>query len=94
MRLTDARDRFVSEFTFPVDSERVVETMGDVEIDGPTENPETVKEVIQRSGADSFQSADDLYDTIIGSISSEYVGRRFYDDRGSNTALDVEEVSF
>ena len=94
MRLTDARDRFVSEFTFPVEQEQVLEAIGDVEIDGPTENPETVAEVLERSGVESFRSADDLFDTIIGSISSEYVGRRFYDDRGPNTALDIEEVSF
>jgi hypothetical protein len=94
MRLIDARDQFVSEFTFPVDREAVFDAMGDVEIDGPTDNPETVGEVLERSGAESFQSADELYDTIIGTIGSEYVGRRFYDDRGSNTALDIEEVSF
>ena len=94
MRLTDARDRFVSEFTFPVERDAVLDRLGDVEIDGPTEDPETVGEVLERSGVESFQSADDLYDTIIGSIGSEYVGRRFYDDRGPNTALDIEEVSF
>lgn len=94
MRLTDARDRFVSEFTFPVERETVLDELGDVEIDGPTDDPETVEEVLERSGVESFRSADDLYDTIIGSIGSEYVGRRFYDDRGPNTALDIEEVSF
>jgi len=94
MRLTDARDRFVSEFTFPVERDAVLDRLGDVEIDGPTEDPETVGEVLERSGVESFQSADELYDTIIGSIGSGYVGRRFYDDRGPNTALDIEEVSF
>lgn len=94
MRLSNARDRFVSEFTFPVERDAVLETMGDVEIDGPTDDPETVGEVLERTNATSFHSADELYDTIIGSIGSDYVGRRFYDDRGSNTALDIEEVSF
>lgn len=94
MRLSDARDRFVSEFTFPVEREQVLDSLGDVEIDGPTNDPETVGEVLERTDAESFHSADELYDTIIGSIGSDYVGRRFYDDRGSNTALDIEEVSF
>lgn len=94
MRLSNARDRFVSEFTFPVERESVLETLGDVEIDGPTNEPETVGEILERTDMDSFHSADELYDSIIGSIGSDYVGRRFYDDRGSNTALDIEEVSF
>jgi hypothetical protein len=94
MRLSNARDRFVSEFTFPVEHERVLETMGDVEIEGPTDDPETVSEVLSRTDVESYNSADELYDSIIGSIGSDYVGRRFYDDRGSNTALDIEEVSF
>jgi hypothetical protein len=94
MRLSDARDRFVSEFRFPVEREAVLETLGDVEIEGLTDDPETVGEVLNRAGHDEFRSADELYDAIIGSIGSEYVGRRFYDDRGSNAGIDIDEVSF
>jgi len=94
MRLSDARDRFVSEFTFPVERETVLDAIGDVEIDGLTDDPETVGDVLDRTTSEDFHSADDLYDTIIGSIGSEYVGRRFYDDRGSNAGIDVDEVSF
>ncbi|MFQ3285016.1 MAG: hypothetical protein ACI9TI_002291 [Natronomonas sp.] len=94
MRLSDARDRFVSEFTFPVERETVLKTIGDVEIDGLTDDPETVEDVLHRTNSEEFHSADELYDTIIGSIGSEYVGRRFYDDRGSNAGIDVDEVSF
>lgn len=93
MRLSEARDRFISEFTFPVEHSTVVETLGDVEVDGPTNNPETVGEVLERVEEESFHSADDLYDTIVGSVGSEYIGRRFYDDRGSNLDIDFEEVS-
>lgn len=94
MRLSNARDRFVSEFTFPVEKETVVDRLGDVEIEGPTDNPETVEVVLERSGEETFQSAEALYDAIIASVGSQYVGRRFYDDRGSNIGIDIEEVSF
>ena len=94
MRLSNARDRFVSEFTFPVEREAVLETLGNVEIEGLTDDPETVSDVLDRTNSEEFHSADDLYDTIIGSIGSDYVGRRFYDDRGSNAGLDIDEVSF
>ncbi len=94
MRLSDARDHFVDEFTFPVERNAVLEAFGDVEIEGLTNDPETVGDVLHRTNAEEFHSADDLYDTIIGSIGSDYVGRRFYDDRGSNAGLDIDEVSF
>jgi len=94
MRLSRARDTFVSEFTFPVDRDEVVDRLGSVEIEGPTESPETVEEVLSRTGEETFESADDLYDALIGSVGHEYIGRRFYDDRGSNTGIDFEEVSF
>lgn len=94
MRLSNARDRFVSEFTFPVERETVLGTLGEVEIEGLTDDPETVGDVLDRTNTEEFHSADDLYDTIIGSIGSDYVGRRFYDDRGSNAGMDIDEVSF
>lgn len=94
MRLSTARDRFVSEFTFPVTREEVIEQLGDVEIEGPTNNPETVGEVLERTDEQSFPSPDALYDTIIASVGTQYVGRRFYDDRGSNVGIDIDEVSF
>lgn len=94
MRLSNARDRFGGELTFPVERGTVLETLGDVEIEGLTDDPETVGDVLDRTDAEEFHSADDLYDTVIGTIKSEYVGRRFYDDRGSNAGIDIDEVSF
>jgi len=93
MKLSNARDRFVGEFTFPVERQQVLTSLGDIEIDGPTEDPDTVGEVLERSNIEVFDSADELFDTIIGLLSNEYVGRQFYDDRGPNIGLDVDEVS-
>lgn len=94
MRLSEMRDQFVSTFTFPVRREAVVENLGDVEIDAPTGDPETVGEVLERAETTSFRSPDELYDTLIALLGDQYVGRKFYDDRGANTAIDSEEVSF
>ena len=93
MKLANARDQFVEEFTFPVERQQVLASLGDVEIDGPTENPDTVAEVLERTDVEVFDSADELFDTLIGLLSSEYVGRQFYDDRGSNVGMDIDEVS-
>ena len=51
-------------------------------------------------GSHSFDSADALYKTIYGNVSDEFIGRKYYDDRGGNPAevpgapSDEEHVSF
>ena len=94
MRLSETHDLFVSELTFPVQQETVIEELGDAEIDPPTGEPETVGEILGRDEARKYRSADELYDSLVGFVGDQYVGRKFYDDRGSNAAIDSEEVSF
>jgi hypothetical protein len=72
----------------------VVETIGDVELDAPWGDPETIGEVLTRTDDAEFHSADELYDTILTYVGDQYIGRKFYDDRGSQAGIDSEEVSF
>ncbi|ELK47037.1 hypothetical protein D320_20409, partial [Haloferax sp. BAB-2207] len=37
-------------------------------------------------GTETYESAADLYNTILGSVSDDYIGRKFYDDRGADPA--------
>ncbi|WP_416840667.1 hypothetical protein [Haloferax sp. DFSO52] len=75
------------ELTYPVESERVVEQVGDVELDAPdVDDSETIATVLTPLGATTFDSANDLYNTIIGNVSDDYIGRKFYDDRGGDPA--------
>ena len=94
MRLSETRDRFASELTFPVEHNTVLDRLGDVELDAPYGEPESVSDVLERSGETEYRSADELYDTLVTFVGDAYIGRKFYDDRGSNTEIDSEEVSF
>ena len=94
MRLSETRDLFISELAFPVERQSVIDQLGDNQIDPPTGEAETIGEIIERSDADSFRTPDELYDTLVSFVGEQYVGRKFYDDRGPNTAIDSEEVSF
>ena len=94
MRLSDTRDRFIGELTFPAQRATVIERLGDVPLDPPTGEPETIGEVLERSETRVFRSPDELYDTLVTFVGDQYVGRKFYDDRGGNTGIDTEEVSF
>ncbi|KTG28358.1 DUF5789 family protein [Haloferax profundi] len=75
------------ELAYPVDIDGVVERIGDVEVDAPdVENSETIETILTPLGTATFDSANDLYTTIIGNVSDDYIGRKFYDDRGGDPA--------
>lgn len=93
MRLSQTRDLFVREFDFPARREVVLEGVGDVELDAMFGEPETVAEVLSRTDQAEFDSVDELYDALITFVGDQYIGRKFYDDRGMNPETD-EEVSF
>ncbi|MFB6219152.1 MAG: hypothetical protein ABEH77_08280 [Halobacteriaceae archaeon] len=95
MRLAEARDRFVSEFSFPVEREVVLDRLGEVDIDAPAGEPDSVADVLGRTDQETFRSADELYDTILTYVGDQYIGRKYYDDRGMNVGgRDDEGVSF
>jgi hypothetical protein len=93
MRLPKTRDLFSRELTFPVSQTDVVDQVGDVELDAMYGDPETIGEVLSRSGTSEYESVDELYDSLVTFLGDQYIGRKYYDDRGTNPDSD-EEVSF
>ena len=94
MRLSETRDQFTSEFRFPVEHDAVIDAVGDIELDAPYGEPESIADVLSRDDQPTYESADELYDALLTYVGDAYIGRKFYDDRGSNTEIDSEEVSF
>lgn len=47
-------------------------------------NSETLATILEKGGDETYQSEDDLLSAIRGNLSDEYIGRKYYDDRGSN----------
>jgi len=94
MRLPETRDVIVNRLDFPVGCEEAMEELGDVSIESPQGEEEKLSDVIGRCGEREFESADELYDSIVGSVGAEHVGRQGYDDRGPNIGEEGEEVSF
>lgn len=93
MRLPQTRDLFIRKFEFPAQRETVMESVGDVELDAMFGDPETISEVLSRTDQAEFHNVDELYDALITFVGDQYIGRKFYDDRGMNPETD-EEVSF
>lgn len=92
MRLPETRDRFRQQLSFPTDYETVLDQFGDEELEAPTGDTERIGDVLERTETGRYGSADELYDDLVGSVGDPFVGRKFYDDRGS--IPDDDEVSF
>lgn len=86
MRLPDVRERVARAIDFPADRATVIRQFGDRELEAPEGETESIREILELSGEDSFRSADEFYTTIVGGVSDAYIGRKFYDDRGGNVA--------
>ena len=87
MRPNDAFETFDEAYSYPVDCETVIKTMGETRIESPNGPGETVAETLERSGREEFRSAQELTDAFLGALSDEYIGRKYYDDRGDNQGM-------
>lgn len=101
MLLSELSDYLETEFTYPVETETVVERVGDVRIGNEaTDDPETIESALAWLGPGSFESPDALYRTIYGNVGDDFIGRKYYDDRGGNPSeisgapADEDHVSF
>lgn len=74
-----------SEFEFPLTKKTLLARAGDIEIDAPDHaNSETIATILEVDGSDTYQSREDLVTAIRGNLGDAYIGRKYYDDRGSN----------
>lgn len=85
MRIQDLQHQFEREFTYPLTSETLFEQAGDALIEAPNQSDSvTLESVIERSNVSQFSSPFDLYYTVMGNLDEAFIGRKFYDDRGTN----------
>ena len=94
MRLPETRDLFTRRLSFPITTEAVIDEIGEVSLEAPMGDDETVAEVLSRCPEERFDSADALYDALVTFVGDAFVGRKYYDDRGGQAGMDDEEVSF
>jgi hypothetical protein len=87
MRPNDAYETFDEAYSYPIDRETIIETMGETRIESPNGPGETIAETLERSGREEFRSAQELTNAFLGTLSDEYIGRKYYDDRGDNQGM-------
>nr|WP_303645309.1 hypothetical protein [Salinirubrum litoreum] len=79
---------------FPVTRERVVDRVGERQLEAPNGSDTTVGSVLNRCTEGEFESADALYDSLVMHVEDGFVGRKNYDDRGGQRRADEDELSF
>jgi hypothetical protein len=94
MRLPETRDLFERELQFPVTRERVVECVGERQLEAPNGSDTTVGSVLNHCAEGEFESADALYDSLVMHVEDGFVGRKHYDDRGGQQRAGEDELSF
>ena len=93
MRLPETRDLFAKTLEFPASRPAVIDAVGETELEAPGGDNETIAQVLDRSGIDEFSSADELYDTLLTFVSDAFIGRKYYDDRGTSIREEKDEVN-
>lgn len=94
MRIGNLPDFLEEELAYPIDRASVVDQIGAVEVDAPDrEDTETIAAILGSLGPETYDSADELYRTIVGNVGEEHIGRKFYDDRGQNSVDSSEGPS-
>jgi hypothetical protein len=82
MRLNETRQLFEQACDYPVDRETLVERLGTVQLEAPTGDETAIASVFERCETETYDSADEVFDTLVGNVGDTFVGRKYYDDRG------------
>lgn len=85
MNISELIEFLEGNLTYPIEQASVIEQIGAVEIEAPNRREtQTISAIVESVDEERYESPDELFETIIGNVSDEYIGRKFYDDRGSN----------
>lgn len=66
---------------YPIEKSELLETYGDREIE-LQDGEQTLQEVLDPLGETTFESAEDVVQSVIGMVSDDAIGRKNYSDRG------------
>ena len=93
MRLKDL-DGMIADMDYPTTSDEIIDSHGGREL-SLARGSETVRQVFDRCGSESFSSADEARMTLYSSLSEGAIGRKGYSDRDPPMMFsEIEHVSF
>lgn len=85
MQLNELGNLLEERFDYPVDTATVRDRIGDETIDSEErDGGRTIGSILDAHDDEEFASINELHQTMLGELPDEYIGRKYYDDRGSN----------
>jgi hypothetical protein len=73
------------ELAYPVTLGVVRDRVGETTIVAPdSDQSETIETVLKNVDEADFEAVDELFETVVSRLPDAYIGRKYYDDRGSN----------
>ena len=73
------------QLSYPVTLAAVREQVGSATLVAPDgDESQTITTIVENVDDDSFETVDELFSTIVSRLPDAYIGRKYYDDRGSN----------
>ncbi len=98
MEYSDTKQIVDQSLEFPVTHTTMLEQVGTIEITSPSGDSVTIQEILDPVEEESYLTSDALYTAIVGNLDETFIGRKYYDDRGSTTfeagSEDESTVSF
>ena len=100
MLLSELTAHLEAEFSYPVELRTVIERAGHRRIEAPNAvDEQEIGAILEPLGDATVDSAEELFDIVYGNLNDDYIGRKYYDDRGENPTdgagpTDTENVSF
>lgn len=74
-----------AELSYPVTLSAMRDRLGQVTVIAPDgDESETLASIVENVEEDSYESADELFETVVSRLPDAYIGRKYYDDRGSS----------
>jgi len=85
MEITEIRGHLDRTIEFPVGRTELIAALGDREVRAPGGGTTRLAEAIDRTDERTYGSATEAHETIVGNLGENFVGRKYYDDRGGAT---------
>lgn len=84
-------DQLLADLDYPVSKSAFVDEHGDREIGRTNSEDITVSKLFKGTGEDSFESSEEVRQSILNLMPGDSVGRQRYSDRGGSTPAEATE---
>ena len=86
-------DPVIEDLSYPVTTGELVDQHGDHAIERTNAEPITISELFDSMGEDTFESAEEVRQSILNVMPEDSVGREGYSDRGGSLPGESEDES-